>query len=163
MSKKPTNKPASENQNQNNPAPEKSKPASNLVIARKLTLKPIQKMAMTAKARIGGLVAKTETVTTQYGDSTRFIGNFAAKISESGKWDDTVTIRAGAAFLPKAAENILLGAVAARINDENFNGVEFAIEVSKVESEKSKTGYEYEVRSLMEVAEAEDKVLALLA
>ena len=134
-----------------------------LVIARKITLKAIQKMPLTAKARIGGVVTKTETVTTQYGDSTRFLGNFAMKISAKGDWSDTIVTRAGAAFLPRAAENILSAGLAAKVNDENFSGLEFAIEVRKIASEASKTGYEYEVASLIEAAPTEDKVLALLA
>jgi hypothetical protein len=136
---------------------------SSTVIARKITLKTIQKMPLSARARIGGIVTATETVTTQYGDSTRFLGNFRMKVSESGCWEDTIVTHAGAAFLPKAAENILAAALAAKVNDESFSGVEFAIEVRKVESEKSKTGYEYEVSSLIETAPAQDKILALLA
>lgn len=141
----------------------KSESKTVLVIARKITLKAIQKMPLSARARIGGTVTKTETVTTQYGDSTRFLGNFAMKLTASGKWDDTIVTRAGAAFLPRAAENILAAGLAAKVNDPSFAGLDFAIEVRKIESTASKTGYEYEVSSLIAPAESEDKILALLA
>jgi hypothetical protein len=133
------------------------------VIGRKITLKPLQKMGFEAKARIGGMIVKTETVTTAYGDSTRFIGEIACRITEKGDWSDSVTTKAPSAFLPKAAEGLLSAALAAHANDPVFSGVEFAIEVSKIEDASSKTGYVWEVRSLREVAESDDKVLSLLA
>ena len=158
MSQKKNNAPKAE-------APKAEAPkAGGLVLQRKITLKPLQKMPMEAKARIAGRVTKTETVTTNYGDSTRFVGDIAMRISESGKFNgDEITMRAGAAFLPKAAEGVISGALAAKMGDENFTGLEFAFEIGKVESEASRTGYEWEVRSLIAPEPAKDPVLLLLA
>lgn len=133
------------------------------VLQRKITMKPLQKMPMEAKARIAGIVSKMESVTTLYGESTRFIGDMAMRISETGEFTGLEpVIRAGAIFLPKAAEGIISGALASKINDEQFKGVEFAFEVGKEVSEKSKTGYEWTVKTLVDTVESEDKVLLLL-
>jgi hypothetical protein len=136
--------------------------SAGLILARKITLKPLQKLGFESKARVGGRVTKTEGVTTQYGESTRFLGDIALKVSASGKWDDTEVTRAGCAFLPKAAESVIAAVLAARVNDEHFQGVEFAFEITKIKAD-NKVGYEWQVASLLAPAEAEDKVLALLA
>jgi hypothetical protein len=141
--------------------PVKGQPTAGLVIARKITLKPLQKLGFESRARVGGRVVKTETVTTQYGDSTRFVGDIALKVSESGKWDDAQITRAGCAFLPKAAESVIAAALASHLNDETFEGVEFAFEISKLPAD-NKVGYEWQVVSLLAPVAAEDKVLLLL-
>jgi hypothetical protein len=133
------------------------------ILQRKITMKPLQKMPMEATARIAGIVTKTEAVTTLYGESTRLIGDIAMRIAEDGKHTGKEpVIRAGACFLPKAAEGILQAAVQSSINDDDFKGVEFALEIGKQESANSKTGYEWTVKTLVDTAEVEDKVLLLL-
>lgn len=137
--------------------------AGGTILQRKITMKPLQKMPMEATARIAGIVNKTETVTTQYGDSIRFVGDIAMRISDDGNHTGKEpVIRAGAIFLPKAAEGIISAAVSSRINEEDFKGVEFAFEVGKTPSETSKTGYEWTVKTLVDTVASEDKVLLLL-
>lgn len=126
------------------------------VIQRKITMKELQKLPMDATMKLAGIVTKTEMVTTNYGESTRFIGNFAAKMPDGS------IIRSGVCFVPKAAEGMLAGALAGHMNDEKFTGVEFAFEIGKVESKASKTGYEWSVKTLIDTVESEDKVLLLL-
>lgn len=131
------------------------------IIAKKITPKLIQKLGMDAKMRVAGIVTKTESVTTQYGESVRFIGDIAAQVMEDGK-TPAATIRAGACFLPRQAEGIVSAGLASHINDENFRGVEFALEIGKEPSKASKTGYEWTVKTLVDTEQAEDKVLLLL-
>jgi hypothetical protein len=125
-------------------------------VQKKITMKPLQALPMDATMRIAGIVARTEQVTTAYGESTRFIGDIAAKVMPGGE-----IIRAGSAFLPRQAEGIIAGAMASHMSDEHFKGVEFALVIGKVEA-KTKTGYEWTVKTLVDTEPTEDKTLALL-
>lgn len=133
----------------------RSKKTTGHVVLKKITMKPLQSLPMDATMRLAGIVVRTEKITTNYGESTRFIGDFAAIMPDGS------TLRAGSAYLPRQAEGLVEAGLAAHMNDEHFKGVEFAIEIGK-EPGQTKTGYNWTVKTLVGAEPTEDKVLALL-
>lgn len=117
--------------------------------------------------RIAGTVKRATVKETNFGESTMFEGQFAATAVGSG-----VAYRAGVIYLPAVAESLLSDALetaqAAFDDDENssgeFPGVEFKLDLVKVAdtSENSKTGYQWEVKPVGDVQQAQDKTLLML-
>ena len=97
-------------------------------------------------AAIYGTANRHESVTTTFGDSTRFIGNFEAVNAENGQ-----VYRSGKMFLPQIVEELLRDAVDAVEN----GSVEFALEIGAEHSEKGNMGYAYTVRPLRKMAESD--------
>lgn len=131
-------------------------PSNGTVLANKISPKLFQKMEFGEQGKIGGVVISSESVSTTYGESTKFKGDFAAKLP------DGTVVRSSQCYLPRTAEGIISAALASKMNEENFKGVEFAFGISKIENEASKVGYEWQVKTLVDTAPAEDKVLLLL-
>lgn len=97
-------------------------------------------------AAIYGVANKSEIITTNFGESTRFSGNFEGVNAQTGE-----IFRSGKAFLPAIVESMLEEAVAS-VED---GGVEFAFEIGAEHSEKGNMGYAYTVRPLRKMAESD--------
>lgn len=97
-------------------------------------------------AAIYGSASRHESVTTTFGDSTRFVGNFEAVNAADGE-----IFRSGKMFLPSIVEELLRDAVDA----VGEGSVEFALEIGAEHSEKGNMGYAYTVRPLRKMAESD--------
>jgi hypothetical protein len=95
-------------------------------------------------AHIWGIASKHENVETNFGDSTRFVGQFAGLNMKGERF------RSSKAFLPPVVEQMLADAIDA-VPDSA--AVEFAFEVGATYSEKGNTGYQYTVKPLTKLAE----------
>ena len=102
-------------------------------------------------ATIFGRCTDKKVGQTQYGDFVTFKGDFEGLNVQTGE-----SYRAGSLIVPSILESLLDSA----INTEENNSVDFAVEVWVKPSEKSKTGYIYGIKPLIEPAESD--VLALL-
>lgn len=120
-------------------------------IARKVTgatltaghnLKKLEKE--TYLGRLYGVVSGTEVVTTQYGDATKFLGEFVAVTS------DGETVTAPVAYLPELVAELTAGAF-----EKSDGGVKFGFDFYAVPSDKSKVGYVWKAQPLMEVKPSE--------
>lgn len=99
--------------------------------------------APVALMRVIGQCTGFEVKTSQYGDSLKFSGSFKAINLETGE-----VYHSGACFLPTVLESQLGGVL-----DSVDSGVEFAVDIAAVPAENS-FGYEYRVKTLLEVQEA---------
>ena len=94
--------------------------------------------------RIYGVISGTEAVATQFGEATRFTGEFVAVCS------DGEMVTAPSAYLPDLVSKMF---------EEAFNksdgGVKFGFDFYVVPSEKSKVGYIWKAQPLMEVKPSE--------
>lgn len=97
-------------------------------------------------AAIYGVANKSEVITTNFGESTRFTGNFEGLNVATGE-----VFRSGKAFLPSIVESLLEEAV----NSTDDAGIEFAFEIGAEHSEKGNMGYAYTVRPLRKMAESD--------
>lgn len=97
-------------------------------------------------ATIYGIAQKAESVTTTFGDSTRFSGSFKGANLTTGE-----TFRSGKVFLPGIVEEMLADAVA----DAPDGGVEFAFVIGVEHSDKGSMGYAYTVRPLTKIKESD--------
>lgn len=99
---------------------------------------------------IYGRAAKHETVTTNFGDSERFKGNFEATNVETGE-----VFKSTSCFLPGIVADILADGI-----DTVDGAVEFAFLIGAEFSEKGSTGYAFTVEPIRELSE-EDSLAAL--
>lgn len=97
-------------------------------------------------ATIYGRCTKKEVGQTQYGDFVKFGGEFEGVNAQTGE-----AYRAGTLIVPQILEALLDNA----INVDENNAVDFAVEVWVKPSEKSKTGYVYGIKPLIEPAESD--------
>lgn len=103
--------------------------------------------------RVYGSVSKTAIVTSDYGESTKFIGDFRAINLETGE-----QFSGGELFLPTTAE-IFLSNFIKGLGDE-FTSVAFAFDVG-VKPANTAVGYEYTVKPLIEQDEEKDPLAAM--
>lgn len=94
--------------------------------------------------RIYGVVSEVETVTTQFGEATKFLGEFVAQTAKG----ETAT--APTAYLPD-----LVADLTEKAFESSDGGVKFGFDFYAVPSEKSKTGYVWKAQPLMEVKPSE--------
>lgn len=107
--------------------------------------------------RIMGIVNKAEADEGDNGTFIRFRGEFNAVNLVTGE-DCMSTV----AFLPSPIDELLHQQIV-KSTDENGNAaIQFAFEITVKESEKSTTGYEYDVNSLLET-KVSDPLQALKA
>lgn len=114
----------------------------------KITLATLSKAADLGKARtepvyvgrIYGSVSHAVMVPTQYGEATCLKGEFVG-VDSNG-----VEFMANKCYLPDLATDALTAALTGDVNR-----LEFGFDFSAVPSEKSKTGYVWEVSALMDV------------
>jgi hypothetical protein len=92
--------------------------------------------------RVYGQATGFRVATSQYGDSCVFKGVFKAVNAETGE-----VFTAGECCLPKMLESQLSGVL------HESEGAEFAFDIFATPS-KNAFGYEYKIKSLMEVADA---------
>lgn len=97
-----------------------------------------------------GVVNSGEILSTTYGESVKFRGNFGAVRS-----DFTKAIRGAVCYLPRVAEDFLSNALEAA-----DGAVTIAFTIGAVKNEASAVGYEFTVTPLLE-AEAADPLLTL--
>lgn len=107
--------------------------------------------ALVFLGRIIGVIRKAALLTTQYGESWKFSGEFR------GTNSDGQECVASTLFLPDVVADPLAGAVG-----EEGKDVEFAFDLFIRADSGSTTGYVYEVESLQEVTSS-DPVAALAA
>lgn len=91
--------------------------------------------------RIVGFAKTYETVPTQFGEASKFIGEFMAERVDGTKF------MSGACYLPTLVSELISKA----LDSDDANGVRFGFDVSASYNEKSKTNYEWKVMPLMEV------------
>jgi hypothetical protein len=103
--------------------------------------------------RVYGSVSKIATMSTDYGDSVKFIGDFRAINLETGE-----QFSGGELFLPTTAE-IFLSNFIKGLGDE-FTSVAFAFDVG-VKPANTTVGYEYTVKPLIEQDEEKDPLAAM--
>lgn len=96
-------------------------------------------------AVIYGQTTKSEVVTTTFGDSVRFSGNFKGRNIATGD-----EYRSARCFVPGIIEDMLSDAVA----DADGAPVEFAIVIGAEYSEKGNMGYAFTVRPLTPIKES---------
>lgn len=101
-------------------------------------------------ARVVGIVRAAEVLETQYGEATRFRGEFRAYNEERDEFAST------ALFLPEPAQSLLLEA-----SERSEGGVQFAFDVGVKPDAASPLGYSYTVRPLIDAAPS-DPLQALL-
>lgn len=94
--------------------------------------------------RVYGQANEYQVVDSTYGASLRFLGVFKAINADTGE-----VFTSGKCFLPGVIESQLGGV----LDSVKEGGVEFAFDIVAVPS-KNAYGYEYRVRSVIEVAEA---------
>lgn len=94
-----------------------------------------------ALLQVMGIVSGTLLKTTQYGDSTGLKGQFKAVNVETGE-----IFRSGVCYLPNVATDLIAGALREGMQ------LEFAFGIS-VKPADNPIGYEYNVASLLPVAE----------
>lgn len=92
--------------------------------------------------RVYGQATGFRVATSQYGDSAVFKGIFKAVNADTGE-----VFSAGECCLPKMLESQLSGVL------NEADGAEFAFDISAMPS-KNAFGYEYKIKSLIEVADA---------
>lgn len=122
---------------------------SNKALLSKITIKgvcgtitPPEKE--TTIMRVYGQATGYKVATSQFGDSLGFTGVFKAINATTGE-----VFNAGKCYLPKVIESQLGGI----LDGASDGGVEFAFDISTVPAENA-FGYEYRVRSVIEVAES---------
>lgn len=108
--------------------------------------KPNTVEADTHVATLYGRCTDKQVGTSAYGDFIKFKGEFEGVNAATGE-----TYRAGVLIVPNILESLL----DASINTDDNNAVDFAVEVWVKPSEKSKTGYVYGIKPLIEPAESD--------
>ena len=110
-------------------------------------VRSVEKGESYAIAHLYGSASKHDVVTTTFGDSVRFLGNFEGVNVKTGEH-----YRAGKAFLPSIVSEILADAVDKL---EDGQSVDFAFEIGVEYSEKGNTGYSYTVKPLVKLQESD--------
>ena len=118
---------------------------------KKTVLRGVEKLYM----RLVGVVRKYETVTSQYGDSVAFAGEFRAVNLLTGE-----VYNGGKLFLPNVAESFVYNAFLNQEMVEGFNGLELAFDLG-IKPSNTAMGYEYTVKPLIEQT-ATDRLAAML-
>jgi hypothetical protein len=109
-------------------------------------------------AVIMGEAASHSVAQSNYGEFTKFKGNFAAVNMRTGE-----RFRSANLILPQIVEHVLSSAI-----DEAEGSVQFALEIGVKYSEKGNTGYVYTIKPLLEPSDSdplkqlEDKVSTLV-
>lgn len=130
---------------------------SNVTLVSKLSLKALK--AQPAKnsiepgkprdiAHIYGRTNKCETVTSNFGDSTRFSGAFEGVNLATGE-----RFKSSRTFLPNIVEDLLAEAVSG-LDEGAF--LDFAFVIGVEHSEKGSMGYAYTVRPLVDLKESDE-------
>lgn len=110
------------------------------------------KLVAGISGKIAGEVKSRETVTTTFGESTRFLGDFRLLDCEGNLFT------AGKAFLPDVAASLLNNA----FDDlEEGASLDFAFAIT-LEKADTKTGYQFQIANIKAPSEQEDKLLLLL-
>jgi len=91
-----------------------------------------------------GLARRAEVVTTAFGDSMKFRGDFEAVNSETGE-----VFRSTVMYLPELAADMLANAIG-----EGANAVEFGFRIGMKPSD-SPVGYEYTIKPLVETRDSD--------
>lgn len=97
-------------------------------------------------ATLYGRCTDKQLGTSAYGDFVKFKGEFEGVNAQNGE-----TYRAGVLIVPQILEALLDQA----INTDENNAVDFAVEVWVKPSEKSKTGYTYAIKPLIQPQESD--------
>ncbi len=113
----------------------------------------MENLPKTPILRVFGVARGTKNGTSQFGQWTALVGDFAAVNLESGE-----EFRAGVCFMPETALGLVEGALAG-----SPDGVEFAFDFGvKPSAKEPKTKYEYTVKPVVKVRE-NDQMTALKA
>lgn len=138
---------------------ENAKPAIKL--ARKIVPALIKGKAPKITAgmvgRLVGEVSGMETVTTPYGESTRFLGSFLF-VDNDGAYH-----RSGVAFLPALVESMISDAFHAMEDPDAKLRIGMDISTGAYTDTKGNESYTWEVTPLVEMQAAPDPLLALMA
>lgn len=94
--------------------------------------------------RIYGLVRRTEVVTSQYGEVDKFYGEFVAHRSDGREYLSAMS------FLPTEVSSV----VKRQLGVSPAGGMKFAFDFYAIPSEKSKSGFEWRIESVMEMEPA---------
>ena len=94
--------------------------------------------------RIAGFAKSHDVVTTQYGEADRLIGEF---VSTRADGEQTLS---GTCFLPASVSTIIVGA----LKKKDSQGVKFGYDVTAAPNKKSATGFEWQIKPLMEVKQS---------
>lgn len=113
--------------------------------------KPKSVTAQTDLCAIYGILRKYSIGQSAYGEFIKFTGDIEARNTDTGE-----VFKSGNLILPGIIAGVLQGAV----DGNPESDVEFGIIVGVKPSEKGNTGYEYTIKPLMEVKEA-DALIAL--
>ena len=119
---------------------------------KKTVLRGVEKQYM----RLVGVARGSENITSQYGDSIKFLGDFRAVNLETGE-----IFNAGQAFLPNIAETYLYNVLENVRHVDGFSGLELAFDIG-VKPASTPMGYEYTVKPLIEPATKDDHLSNLL-
>ena len=110
----------------------------------KIDRKELMKTGELALMRVAGVARKTKLVTTDYGDSVAFLGEFGAVKAD----DSSKEFRSSKMYLPKVAEEMLDGAVG------EGKEAEFVLDVFVI-ADDSTVGYFYDVRPALAPQESD--------
>ena len=119
---------------------------------KKTVLRGVERLYM----RVVGVARGSENITSQYGDSIKFLGDFRAINIQTGE-----VFNAGNVFLPNIAESYVYNALEAVKHAEGFSGLELAFDIG-VKPASTPMGYEYTVKPLIEPATKDDHLSKLL-
>lgn len=126
---------------------------SSINLVRQITIKTIK--AQPPKGSISeptmivtlyGRCTEKKVGTSDFGDFIRFKGEFEAVNAESGE-----SYRAGNMIVPGVLEGLLDSAITV----DETNAVDFAVEIWVEPSERSNTGYTYNIKPLIEPEESD--------
>ena len=107
--------------------------------------------------RVAGICTGSDIVSTAYGDSVRFKGEFAATDLATGE-----IFQGGQLFLPEVAEKFVAATLDSVKNGENFQGLELAFDIG-VEPANTPSGYQYTVAPLIQQAAKSRAEMLLLS
>lgn len=96
--------------------------------------------------RVGGVVKRCESVETNFGDSTRLIGDFLAVNKQTGEM-----FRSNRLFLP----SIISEEMEAAVDPSTKSQVEFAFDIYIIPDDKSATGYVYMAEPVVKARESD--------
>lgn len=115
---------------------------SGATLAHKINLKGLNEEKYLG--RIYGVVSDIETVTTQYGEASKFVGEFVAVRA------DGEGATAPSCYMPD-----IVASLTEKAFKDSDGGVKFGFDFYAVPSDKSKTGYIWKAQPLMEVKPSE--------
>jgi len=120
---------------------------------KKTVLRGVEKMYM----RVIGVIYGTKLVTSNYGDSIEFAGQFQGINLDTGE-----VYEGGKLFLPNVAEMYTAGAFNTASQGEGFKSLDVAFDIG-VKPSNNAVGYEYTVKPLIQAEPTESPLTRLSA